>query len=94
MNRRDFLATTTLAAAGLAAAQLPASAAAAPLLDAKGKRIKLTGEIPSALNPPSGCTFHTRCPVARPNCSTNVPALLPHGEDGRLAACHYAGEPL
>ncbi len=41
MNRRDFLATTTLAAAGLAAAQLPARAAAAPLLDAKGKRIKL-----------------------------------------------------
>lgn len=40
MNRRDFLATTTLAAAGLAAAQLPARAAA-PLLDAKGKRIKL-----------------------------------------------------
>ena len=41
MNRRDFIATTTLAAAGLAAAQLPVRAAAAPLLDAKGKRIKL-----------------------------------------------------
>jgi sugar phosphate isomerase/epimerase len=41
MNRRDFLASTALAAAGLAAAQLPARAAAAPLLDAKSKRIKL-----------------------------------------------------
>ena len=41
MNRRDFIATTTLAAAGLAATQLPARAAAAPLTDAKGARIKL-----------------------------------------------------
>ncbi|HYE50905.1 MAG TPA: peptide ABC transporter ATP-binding protein [Azospirillaceae bacterium] len=50
----------------------------------------LRGELPSPLDPPSGCTFHKRCPFARANCAVDVP--LPRAVDGRLAACHYAEE--
>ena len=55
--------------------------------DGRGPRIKLTGEIPSPLNPPSGCRFHTRCPQAMPVCGIKDPALVPLA-DGRTAACH------
>ncbi len=51
------------------------------------------GEIPNAINPPSGCHFHPRCPMARPNCSVDEPLLRelrPH----HLTACHYAEELL
>jgi len=48
--------------------------------------IILPGEVPSPLNPPSGCRFHPRCPHAMPRCSEEEPKLLP--VDGRLAACH------
>jgi len=48
--------------------------------------IILTGEVPSPLNPPSGCHFHPRCPHAMPRCSTEEPKLLP--ESGRTVACH------
>jgi peptide/nickel transport system ATP-binding protein/oligopeptide transport system ATP-binding protein len=53
------------------------------------QRIVLSGEIPSALNPPSGCRFHTRCPRATAKCSAAEPAwreLRP----GRFVACHFA----
>jgi oligopeptide transport system ATP-binding protein len=57
--------------------------------DAAGsRRIVLQGEIPSVLAPPSGCRFHTRCPVARPNCATDPPALAGI-EPGRRVRCHY-----
>jgi oligopeptide transport system ATP-binding protein len=50
--------------------------------------IVLQGEIPSAVNPPGGCRFHTRCPVAQPRCSTDPPLLLPlKGE--RRVRCHF-----
>jgi peptide/nickel transport system ATP-binding protein len=49
----------------------------------------LRGEIPSPLNPPSGCVFHTRCPIATELCREQVPALRDIGAS-HVAACHYA----
>lgn len=61
---------------------------AIPIPDPRIKRAEviLEGEVPSLLNPPTGCRFHPRCPVARPECSVKQPELktLP---DGRKAAC-------
>ncbi len=57
-------------------------------------RIILSGDIPTPLNPPSGCVFHTRCPIARfPICRDAVPPLIEH-KPGQFAACHFAGEPI
>jgi len=68
--------------------------ASTPTLDARARRERITlkGELPSPLNPPSGCAFHTRCPYAIERCRTEVPALLPLG-DVRVA-CHRAAELL
>ena len=49
----------------------------------------LEGEIPSPIDPPAGCRFHTRCPHRQERCSTEAPALRPL--DGRLVRCHFAG---
>jgi peptide/nickel transport system ATP-binding protein len=51
-------------------------------------RIVIRGEIPSVVNPPSGCRFHTRCQQAQPRCSAEMPALTPLAE-GRRVRCHY-----
>ncbi len=55
------------------------------------KRISLTGEIPSPLNAPSGCPFHTRCPYATPQCSESMP-VFKEVEKGRFVACHRVEE--
>ncbi len=55
---------------------------------AKRNRTVLHGELPSPINPPSGCAFRTRCPIAVTNCANAVPAL--REVDGRLVACHLA----
>jgi dipeptide transport system ATP-binding protein len=46
------------------------------------------GELPSPLNPPKGCAFHTRCPFVRDRCKAETPLLRP--VEDRLAACHFA----
>jgi oligopeptide transport system ATP-binding protein len=57
------------------------------------RRIALSGEIPSALNPPTGCRFHTRCPFARPECSVEAQSLRPVA-DGHTVACNRVFEGL
>ncbi len=64
---------------------------AIPIADPKAsrnkKRIILNGDIPSPLNPPSGCTFRTRCPHATKLCAEQAPSLKDYG-NGHFAACH------
>ena len=67
------------------------SAIPVPKPRAKRSRIVLQGEMPSALNPPPGCRFHTRCPFAIERCRIEVPQLLAN-EDGHFSACHRTGE--
>ena len=59
-----------------------------PVLEAQRSVHMLSGEIPSPSNPPSGCHFRTRCPLATPRCAEQEP-LLSVREDGRYVACHY-----
>jgi oligopeptide/dipeptide ABC transporter ATP-binding protein len=67
------------------------SAIPLPKPQAKRSRIVLQGELPSALNPPSGCRFHTRCPYLIERCRTEVPELQADGA-GHATACHRTGE--
>jgi oligopeptide transport system ATP-binding protein len=65
---------------------------AVPVVDpeSKRKRIVLPGDVPSPINPPKGCPFHPRCPIAEhPRCSTEVPALR-ELTPGHWASCHFA----
>jgi peptide/nickel transport system ATP-binding protein/oligopeptide transport system ATP-binding protein len=58
---------------------------------AKRERMLLQGEMPSALNPPSGCRFHTRCPFAIERCRLEAPGLITDG-NGHATACHRTAE--
>lgn len=60
---------------------------ATPVADPEWKkeRIVLTGELPSPINPPPGCTFNPRCPLAKPECSAGIPPL--ESKSGRQVAC-------
>jgi oligopeptide transport system ATP-binding protein len=62
-----------------------------PEKERRRKRIILTGDIPSPVSPPSGCRFHTRCPVAFDRCKVEVPAFNEY-EPGHRAACHWVEE--
>jgi oligopeptide transport system ATP-binding protein len=62
-----------------------------PVVERERKPIILKGEIPSPINPPNACRFHTRCPIAEPICSEVRPDLIDYG-NGHLAACHFAGK--
>ncbi|MEO9656046.1 peptide ABC transporter ATP-binding protein [Marinomonas sp.] len=59
--------------------------------DKRRKRIKLEGELPSPLNPPSGCAFHGRCQYANERCKQETPVLRSE-ENGQLIACHGVEE--
>lgn len=63
--------------------------AAAPVPDPTRVRanVPVEGEVPSPVNPPGGCAFHPRCPLAIERCRVDVPPLVPM-EDGRVVACH------
>ena len=52
------------------------------------KRVVLHGDIPSPIDPPSGCSFHPRCPVAVDRCTSVEPVLEPAGRQDHLASCH------
>jgi oligopeptide transport system ATP-binding protein len=68
-------------------ALLAAVPVADPVVEASRRRVIVSGEVPSATNPPSGCRFHTRCPHAFVRCRAEVPQLRDLG-DGQAVACH------
>ena len=57
------------------------------------RRTIIRGDIADPTAPPSGCSFHTRCPRAQERCSSESPALLPQGASGNDASCWFAGPP-
>jgi oligopeptide/dipeptide ABC transporter ATP-binding protein len=59
-----------------------------PSAERAKKGVGIKGELPSPVNPPSGCRFRTRCPYAQERCAAEEPALRPFGP-GHMAACHF-----
>jgi len=65
--------------------------AAIPRMDGSElSHTKMTGEVPTAMDLPTGCVFHTRCPLAKDRCKTDIPEL--RDVDGRQVACHFVEE--
>jgi oligopeptide transport system ATP-binding protein len=62
-----------------------------PAVEQRRKRIVLTGDIPSPVDPPAGCRFNTRCPLAFERCKIEIPPLTDYG-NGHFAACHWVEE--
>ena len=65
------------------------SAVPVPNPRTRAKRMLLQGDPPSPANPPSGCRFHTRCPLAQPVCAEQKPPLSARENPGQLVACHF-----
>jgi peptide/nickel transport system ATP-binding protein len=65
----------------------------APVADPEAEKAKVSegvvGELPSAIHPPSGCRFRTRCPLAQEICANVEPLMTPFAGEGHLAACHF-----
>lgn len=70
-------------------ALLSAVPVADPAVRGQRQVIRLEGDVPSPIDPPSGCRFRTRCWKAADICATEVPKLEPR-TDGHLSACHFA----
>jgi peptide/nickel transport system ATP-binding protein len=68
---------------------IDAAPVADPRLEKATSQAGVSGELPSAVNPPSGCRFRTRCPLAQDLCAQEEPPLLPYTAAGHLAACHF-----
>ena len=62
-----------------------------PVVEANRDRIILTGDVPSPMDPPAGCVFHTRCPVAIEDCQLGVPELREVGKDHWVACIRVDG---
>jgi peptide/nickel transport system ATP-binding protein len=73
-----------------AAALLSAASVTDPDLARERRRLTIEGDIPSPVDPPSGCRFHPRCPRAQDRCRSEAPLLVPAPSDpGHLTACHF-----
>lgn len=72
-------------------ALLAAHPIADPVRSRARARIVLTGDVPSSINPPTGCRFHMRCPIAEPLCGEKPPPFLTFGKSHRVA-CHFADQ--
>ena len=69
---------------------------AIPTIDRNGKRkrIILEGDVPSPINPPAGCAFHPRCPLATDICKKQTPELRDINDDGHFSACFHSKESI
>ena len=68
------------------------SAIPIPDVNIKRERIILQGDVPSPINPPNGCRFHTRCQYAMPVCKEHIPELQDVGDNHKVA-CHLCNNP-